>query len=174
VVTPDGIAVLRGAPNKPAAQAFVEFVLGEEGQRLWYQPRGSPGGPRNYDLERLPVLKAIYSSGAPTNTLLNPFVAANDFQYDGKKGGSRWTLFNHLMRAMWVDTHEELWAARSALIAAGRDADLGAQLCRPPMNETEFLELARQKLTPDEINALRNKWSAWARAHYAEIAGMAK
>src|SRR6185295_4726434 len=37
VVTPDRIAVIRGTPNKKAAQAFVEFVLSEAGQRLWYE-----------------------------------------------------------------------------------------------------------------------------------------
>lgn len=169
VVTPDGVAIVRGAPNKRAAQAFVEFVLGEDGQRLWYQPRGSAGGPRDYDLERLPVMPSIYKSGAPTNTVLNPFATSGDFIYDGKKGGARWRLLNDLMRAVWVDTHEELWDARSAILAAGCDADLGAALCTPPMSEAELLDLAKKNMTSDELNDLRIKWTGWARGHYAKV-----
>ncbi|HLX62369.1 MAG TPA: ABC transporter substrate-binding protein [Planctomycetota bacterium] len=169
VVTPDGIALVRGAPNKAAAQAFIAFVLGEAGQCLWYQTRGSAGGPRDYDLERLPVMPSIYASGAPTHTVLNPFSTSGDFVYDAAKASARWRLLDGLMRSVWVDAHEELWEARSAIIAAGRDGDLGNELCAPPMSEAEFLELAKKKFSSDELNDLRIKWTGWARRRYAKV-----
>ena len=35
VVTADPIAILKGAPNLPVAQKFLEFVLSEDAQKLW-------------------------------------------------------------------------------------------------------------------------------------------
>ena len=88
VVSPDGIAVFAGAPHLQAAREFLLFTLSEAGQRLWYQPRGTPGGPVDYDLERLPVMPSIYDSGAPTNTVLNPFKNPTTFQFDSAKSGA--------------------------------------------------------------------------------------
>ena len=165
VASPDGIAMLRGAPNKKAATAFVLFTLSEAGQKLWYQARGTPGGPVDYDLERLPIMPAMYESGVETHTVLNPFKAV-DFTLDGKKSGGRWAILNHLMRAAWMDAHEEFFDARKAIIDAGRDVDLGAELCKPFVGEKELSELAAKKMSADDINALRNRWTAMAREHY--------
>lgn len=163
VVTPDGIAMLRGAPNRAAALDFVRFTLGEAGQKLWYlarDPNGKNGAPKYYDLERLPVMPELYERGLPTNTVLNPFKNKADFVYDGRKASARWALLNHFMRAVWVDAHEEFWSARGAVIAAGRNDDLGAELLRPLLSEPELLALAGKRLPPDEINKLKNSWTS--------------
>src|SRR4029079_9471329 len=34
-INPDPIALLRGAPHRELAIAFIEFVLSDEGQKLW-------------------------------------------------------------------------------------------------------------------------------------------
>lgn len=167
--TPDCIAIIRNPPNPTAAHAFMEFVLSEAGEKLWYQPRGTPGGPVNYDLERLPVMPSIYKAGLPTNTVANPFTDKPSFMYDGKKAGGRWRLLNDLWKSTWIDAHEELWQARDAVIRAGRDADLGAALARPPFNEEVIAKLAKKSLTPDENNAQRNRWTAWSREWYNKI-----
>ena len=68
-VSPDGgsaysvdpIALLRGAPHRPVAVAFVEYVLSLEGQKLWNFRTGTPGGPEHFALRRLPVRKDFYS-----------------------------------------------------------------------------------------------------------------
>jgi iron(III) transport system substrate-binding protein len=174
VVTADCIAMLRNPPNPRAARAFMGFVLSEAGQRLWYQPRGTPGGPVVYDLERLPAMPRVYDLGLPTNTVLNPFKSLAAFKYDNKKGGDRWDLLNDLWHAMLIDTHQELWNARQAAISAGRDADLGAVLVRAPFSEEALRSMPRKRLAPDERNALRNKWSAWARDRYAAIQAAAR
>jgi len=174
VVTADCAAILRGPSHPAAARAFMAFVLSEEGQRLWYQPRGTDGGPADYDLERLPVMPRIYELGLPTNTVLNPFKTLAAFKYDNKKGGARWGVLNDLWRATLIEAHEDLWNARRAVIAAGRDGDLGAALVRAPFGEEALLQVARKRLPPDERNALRNKWTAWARAWYRTIEAAAK
>jgi len=174
VATPDCIAVLRNQKHRDAAFAFVEFVLSEAGQRLWYQTRGDSGGPVDYDLERLPVMPRIYDMGLKTNTLINPFKDKPDFKYDSKKGGERWGTLNDLWHAVLIDVHEDLWSARKAIIAARRDNDLGAALCRAPMGEEAILSVAKQRLPAESRNDLRNKWSAWARNWYRQIENAAK
>jgi len=41
-ISPDGIAILKGAPNLVLAQRFIDFVLAEDGQKLWLLPKGHP------------------------------------------------------------------------------------------------------------------------------------
>ncbi|MCY3018683.1 MAG: extracellular solute-binding protein [Planctomycetota bacterium] len=174
VVTPDCIAVLRGPPNRRAAEAFLAFVLSEEGQRLWYQARGTEGGPVAYDLERLPVMPRIYDMGLPTNTVMNPFKSAADFRYDSKKAGGRWGLLNDLWRAVLIDAHEELWDARQAAVAAGRDDDLGQALATPPLTEDQVWQVAQKSMPADARNELRNRWTAWASNWYREVEAAAR
>lgn len=179
VATPDPIAILRNPPNKRAAFEFMTFVLSEEGQKLWYVARGEPGGPKEYDLERLPVMPALYEQGLKTHTVMNPFKGAADFNYNPRKGSARWGALNDLWRATVIDLHDDLWKARDAAVKAGRDDDLGAALCRAPLSEDALLKIdnppdGTPPLTPDKRNALRNKWSAWARERYAAIERAAK
>jgi ABC-type Fe3+ transport system substrate-binding protein len=168
VPTPDCIAKFRSPPNPRAADAFIEFVLSEAGERLWYQRRGDPGGPVEYDLERLPVMPKIYEMGLPTNTVVNPFKTKPSFNYDGKKAGGRWGILNDLWKTTWIDVHEDHWAARSAAIKAGRE-DLETALARAPMSEEALFQIAKKKLSSDQSNALKNKWTAWARGWYQSI-----
>ena len=179
VATPDPIAILRNPPNKRAAFDFLTFVLGEEGQKLWYVARGEPGGPKEYDLERLPVMPSIYEQDLKTYTVMNPFKGTAVFKYNAKKGSDRWTSLNDLWRATVIDLHDELWEARDAAVKAGRDADLGAALCRAPLSEDALLAVdnppkGTPPLSPDKRAGLRNKWTAWAREWYSEIARAAK
>src|SRR4029453_15295286 len=59
-IKPDPIALLRGAPHRELAIAFVEFVLSDAGQKLWSFRRGTPGGPQQYTLRRLPIVPHLY------------------------------------------------------------------------------------------------------------------
>lgn len=173
LATPDGIAILRNPPNRRAATAFLDFVFSEAGQRLWYQSRGSSGGPQKYDLERLPVMPRIYESGLPTHVAINPFKDKPDFQYDSKKAGARWTVLEDIWRATIIDVHDDLWTTRAAVSAAKRE-DLDRELGRPPFSEAVAQKLGAARLTADSRNALRNKWSAWARARYAALRNAAE
>jgi ABC-type Fe3+ transport system substrate-binding protein len=85
-IDPDPVSILRGGPDPELARRFVEFTLSPEGQALWNLrslkaleadpslPRnptladGTPLGPAEYELRRLPILPAIYGVGTDTVT----------------------------------------------------------------------------------------------------------
>ncbi|GMV80354.1 MAG: hypothetical protein AMXMBFR7_15380 [Planctomycetota bacterium] len=174
VITPDAIALFKNAPQPDLARGFVDFVLGEAGQRLWYQTRGSEGGPRDFDLERLPVRPDLYVRGLPTHAVARPFEHGQAFAYDGKKGGRRWSILEDFLRSTICDVHEDLKAAWAAAIAAGRVEDLGAELGRPLLSEDELLQAAQKATNPKDLNALRAAWTGLARRHYAEVRAKAQ
>jgi iron(III) transport system substrate-binding protein len=62
-ISVDPIGLLRGAPDPEIATAFIEFVLGEPGQKLWSFRVGEPGGPHQHALRRLPVRHDLYTAG---------------------------------------------------------------------------------------------------------------
>jgi iron(III) transport system permease protein len=105
----DCIALLKGAPAKVAASAFIEFMLSEAGQRLWYAKRGEPGGPGKYELGKLPVLPDLYGHVAPATVIKeNPFTMPKVLAYDAEKAGLRWNLVNDLFGAFVIDVHQRL------------------------------------------------------------------
>ncbi|GEM_PF-72618 len=59
-VSCDPISLMRGAPNREVATRFIEFVLSEDGQKLWTYRVGTPGGPEKYALRRLPIRRDFY------------------------------------------------------------------------------------------------------------------
>ncbi|MFO0963089.1 MAG: extracellular solute-binding protein [Phycisphaerales bacterium] len=59
-IDPDPIAMLRGAPHPQTARRFIEFALSPAGQRLWQYAPGTPGGPEQYGLRRLPASRVVY------------------------------------------------------------------------------------------------------------------
>ncbi|MDR1436147.1 MAG: ABC transporter substrate-binding protein [Puniceicoccales bacterium] len=59
-ISPDPIAILRGAPNENVAKLFLEYILGEGGQKIIAFKVGTPGGPIRNELYRPPVHRAIY------------------------------------------------------------------------------------------------------------------
>jgi len=171
VVTPDAIACFRNAPHASVARAFVDFVLSEAGQKLWFVKRGEPGGPEAFDLERLPVWKSLYEvqPPLPTYTVARPFAQGEAFVYDGRKGGQRWNILKDFMRGTLIDVHEDLKDAWKAVVVAGRVEDLGAALGRPALGEKDLLTVAGQGYTRTRLNVLRNKWTGWARERYRAI-----
>ncbi|MDR2667562.1 MAG: ABC transporter substrate-binding protein [Puniceicoccales bacterium] len=60
-ISPDPIAILRGAPNESVAKLFLEYILGEEGQKVIAFRIGTPGGPIRNELYRPPVNVNVYA-----------------------------------------------------------------------------------------------------------------
>ena len=122
----DPIALLRGAPNRPVAVAFIEYVLSLEGQKLWNFRPGTPGGPREFALRRLPVRRDFYSHGEWRACRSDP----GEDPYGETKllvFHNEWTaqLFYELafdMRVMTEDSHPELAGAWRAIMAAPEPA----------------------------------------------------
>lgn len=105
----DAIALLKGAPHPEAASAFIEFLLSDAGQRIWYGKKGSPGGPKKYELGKLSVLPSVYGTIEPAALFQgNPFTLRNILPYDAAKAAGRWNLVNDLFGAFIIDVHERL------------------------------------------------------------------
>jgi ABC-type Fe3+ transport system substrate-binding protein len=104
VLSADGMGILKGAPNRDAARAFVEFVLSEDGQSLWMAPRGHPAGPRRFSIERMSVRPALYERFAGVTLVkTNPFRDLRPLRYDSKLGARRWSALNALLGAVVID-----------------------------------------------------------------------
>jgi ABC-type Fe3+ transport system substrate-binding protein len=170
-MNPDGIAILKGAPHRVTAQRFVDFVLSEAGQKLWFLPRGHPEGPRQYSIERMSVRPDFYGRyRGVSNIEFSPFDLKQSFRYNAQVSRARRDVVAALFGALLVDTHEELQAAWRALIARRLpEADL-QELGRMPVTEAEVLQLAA---APWKDPALRTRkkteWQTWAQHKYREL-----
>lgn len=114
-ITGDGIALILGAPHADPARAFIEFVLSEDGQKLWYYKRGTPGGPLKFEMGKLPILPSLYDTGSPATVVPgNPFTYKNVKPFDAALAAERWTIVNDLYGASILNVHEQLagFAAR--------------------------------------------------------------
>lgn len=132
----DPIGLLRGAPHAEVARAFIDFVLSEDGQKLWTFKRGSPGGPERYTLRRLPIRRVLYQpkyQHFSADPGIDPYAQASSFQYHGEWTGALFRTIGFIVRAMCIDSHRELSEAWAALI----EADF------PPEATAKFSDLSR-------------------------------
>jgi iron(III) transport system substrate-binding protein len=122
----DPIALLRGAPHRAVAAAFLEYVISLDGQKLWNFRAGVPGGPRMYALRRLPVRKDFYSredwKPLRTDPEIDPYVQAEPFAYRPEWTGALFREIGFITRVISQDTHSELVRAWRAIIAAPEPA----------------------------------------------------
>jgi ABC-type Fe3+ transport system substrate-binding protein len=187
VLNPDSIAILKGAPQRALAQAFVEYNLSAEGgQRLWmFQPQTLPGSPRRYAICRLSVIETLYDEEAFPPALrsvqLNPF---DDQQfgtlvaYNNRLASERWNLLNDLFGAWIIDPQEELSSAWRAVLQLqpSQRQQLEADLFTPPCREAEFREIAQQlrsARSQGQDTRLRaetvSRWLNEARLRYRQV-----
>jgi len=118
----DPIGLLRGAPNPEVATAFMEFVLGDQGQKLWNYKAGTQGGPVKAALRRLPVRKDFYTEtnrSQMTDSEVNPFEMAKAFTYHPEWTGSLFGAVRFIIKVSCINVHEDQQAAWQAIIKAG-------------------------------------------------------
>ncbi len=116
----DPVALLRGAPHRETALAFIDYVM-TDGQKLWGWKAGAEGGPRLHALRRLPVLPELYRpeyEALRSDPGILPYEAAKQFSYHEKWTGSLFQTFAFIVRVMCIDPHDELTTAWKALIEA--------------------------------------------------------
>ncbi len=173
-LNPDCAGIFRGAPHRKIAERFVDYTLSDEGQSLWMIPRGRPGGPRDFNIERMCIVPALYEKlRGVTVVSVNPFELPIAFRYDPKKGGDRWQIVNDLFGACIIDVHQELVAAWRAGIARGQwdDPAAVAELARLPLTEDEVMKLAAGKWKDPLMRARKSiEWQVWARDKFRRIA----
>ncbi len=194
----DPISLLRGAEHRETAVRFIEFVLRPEGQRLWTYRAGTPGGPARYPLRRLPIRADFYPCADPARQaeherhrawasddlaapVINPYAIAARFTYRPRWTAGHFGMLRDLVRAMCLDSFDELQAAWGAILKAGGPAACPAAVAEleklPPLPNDRARPLDwRSALNPgadfDRLDALR-EWTVFFRAHYRRAAELA-
>lgn len=105
-LVPANIAIVKNSPNRAAAEAFIEFLLSNEGQELLLSPK----------IRRLPVNPATYAK-APEG-FPNPFKDKSigaEVQFDLQLSKSRYNVVNSLFDVMITYRIDELRAATKAI-----------------------------------------------------------
>jgi ABC-type Fe3+ transport system substrate-binding protein len=171
-VSPDGLAILRGAPNLRTAQRFVDFALREEGQKLWVLPRGHPEGPRRSSIERMSVRPDLYRRYREVSNIeASPFEREQVFRYDGKLARERREVVAALAGALLVDTHADLKRAWAAVCERGMLAADLAELDRVPLSADEAARLAVEGWREAAVrNRMKTVWQRWAQSKYRRLA----
>ncbi len=122
----DPIALLRGAPHPRVALAFIEYTLSLEGQKLWNYRAGTPGGPRQFALRRLPVRRDFYGSaervGYMSDPEANPYSQSKVLVHHDEWTAQLFQELSYVIRVVASDTHPELVSAWRAVIAAPEPA----------------------------------------------------
>ena len=110
-ISPQPIAMFRGAQNPELATRFMEFLLTPEGQLLWGLKAGAPGGPQKMALRNMPIRRDYYSEANLAHAAdpeLRPLEPGMAFQYDQKFTADLFASIRFLIRAMCIDPHQEL------------------------------------------------------------------
>jgi ABC-type Fe3+ transport system substrate-binding protein len=169
IITPDAIGILKGAPNRDTAQAFIRFVMSEEGQKLWMLVEKAPGGPQRFQLNRFSVLPSLYALPPErTAVKLNPFSWRSDFTFDPQLSAERWSIVNDLIGALVIDQKHLLARAwKEALDKSALTEQEWQRLAAMPISEDEAMAMARTKWRDPEFrNQKLNEWNHFARSKY--------
>ena len=184
-VSADPVQLLRGAPHKEAAEAFLDFLIGPEGQKLLDFKVGAPGGPVKYALRRSPVRRDLYQPqyrSCRADPDYNPYEAGLSFIYRADWTGRYFTLIRILIRCIALDVQDELRAAWKAIILAGGPEKVPqayAEFCKLPFRYREAAQAASQlrvsrTRTAVEVAAVCRQWSSNARRQYLRAARLAE
>lgn len=130
-ISVDPVAILKGAPHPELAQEFVEFLFTEEAQMLWARHEGAEGGPQFRTLRRLPVRRDLYDEARRAEMVdgeVLPYELAKKFEYRGDWTGRLFTPLRLIVRAMCIDSHDELKEAWAAMAERGETDDADFEL----------------------------------------------
>jgi len=182
VLSPDPLAVMRGAPNAAAARAFIEYSLSMEGQMLWNFRPGTPGGTARYELHRLPIRRDFYTTKEFTpyrsDPEVNPYEAANPMVYHSAWTNGLVREMAFVVRVMCQDTHAELVAAWKEIILAGLPpAALAVMSDMSAVSYAEMNGRIKQALnSKDKVDEVRlaSELATVFRRQYAKAADLAR
>ena len=173
--------MLRGAPNRKAAEAFIDFLLSIEGQKLHAFKTGTPGGPARHALRRPPIRRDLYAPEYReyrSDPDYNPYESGASFVYRPELTGPYYGLLRILIRAIALDPQPELQRAWKAIIDAGGPEKVPQAMRafnRLPFPYSEIAD-ANRALRRDavEVAAVIRSWSESARLNYLEAERLAK
>jgi hypothetical protein len=180
----DPVALLRGAKNRVAAVAFIEYSVAVEGQKLWSFRPGTPGGPERFALRRLPVRRDCYGVAEWQPWLSDPadapYAAATPLVYREAWTGGLFREMAFVIRVMCQETHGELQRAWRSIHAAPESAKARALAALQDLAEVDYDRTAgeiRTRLTAksrvEEVR-LAHELAEQFRARYRRAEGIAQ
>lgn len=183
-IVPANVGIVASAPNKAAAEAFVEFLLSPAGQQVLFEP----------GIRRLPVNPSVYDK-APAG-YPNPFKdprLASMVNFDVKVSEGRTSvvdaLFDQLITFQLADLKQATKAIAAAEAAIAKKADPKAQalvsearalVAAMPVNATQASagEMTGAFTGGKEKGArqseLEQQWAAFAKERYAQAKAKAE
>jgi hypothetical protein len=183
-VVPASVAVVKIGPNPANARAFVEYLLGDEGQLRLFAP----------EIGRLPVVPALYArapKGYP-----NPFtMKLGGVDFDDKLSSGRRNVVNALFDQVVTFRHAELKAAWGAIHTAdaqvtkarggGRNVEAALAQLAEARQLASAVPLDARRASDREVNAafkdkpevksrMETEWDTTAKAGYARARELAE
>ena len=177
-IVPANVAIIANAPNKPAAEAFVEYLLSPAGQEVLFEP----------SIRRLPINPAVYAKAPPdypnpfTDPRLNAMV-----KFDVERSEARTNVVDSLFDQIITFQLDALKAATKAIHEA--DAALAKKdnaQARKLIDEARGL-IAAMPVSEPQASAkettgaftgakekgarqaeLEQQWAAFAKERYAQ------
>jgi ABC-type Fe3+ transport system substrate-binding protein len=124
VCSVDPVALLRGARHRAVALAFIDWVVSLDAQKLWAFKPGSPDGPQQYNLRRMPVRRDFYAheewKSFRSDPGVSPFAEENRLIYHATWTAGLFRELAFIIRVMCQDLHPELASAWRRIVAAGK------------------------------------------------------
>jgi iron(III) transport system substrate-binding protein len=169
-INPDPIALVRGAEHRETAIRFIQFVLSDEGQKLWIVRAGEPGGPTQTSLRRLPIRKDVYEHPLNFSDNVNPFISASQFNTSNSRKKT-FAFLGDLMQMSMIDLLDELRETRRVILASPRAAELDAKLGEFPFDQVEALRRADEYKNASAVQrmALQRQWTDEFRDEYRRL-----
>jgi ABC-type Fe3+ transport system substrate-binding protein len=175
VINADPISILKGAPNIEVAHRFVEFVMGEPGQKLWMLKVGETGGPEEFILQRMSVMPHLYDQlGDKISVPTDPFKWKSTLKYDHEIGSARCVIMADLIGALTIDMHDDLVKAWKAVIKGNMKEAAVKKLVAVPISEEEAIRMGKEQWDNQSFrNAKIAEWTRFAQEKYKEAAKLA-
>ena len=166
-INPDPVAMVNGAPHADLAKHFIEYLLSEEGQRLWNTRAGMHGGPKQTSLRRLPIMKSVYENPTNFTDAVNPYIASGSFNTRPGRAASA-PIVAQLIQMSCIDLLDELRQTRKIILASPRAAELDARLGLFPYDQGEAFARSKKWLAADPLDRLelQRRWTEEFRQEY--------
>lgn len=149
--TPDIISALSTGEEQELANAFIKYVLSEEGQLLWSlrsEERTTPGAT----LYHYPLIPSIYETHADKLSIsLNPFKAAFSLEVDVEQARQQSLALKPLVTAACGDQHIPLQQIWEQLLAMDLPAEAVTSLTKAPLDEETALAALPAFSDPESI-----------------------
>jgi len=169
VVTADGIAKLKGAPESAIATDFISYVLSEAGQKIWMLKKNTiPGSPEKFQLNKMPVWPSLFAKyNTHTYFTDNPFLWKSSVKYSSPKSSARWGILNDYIGALFIDPHKKCADAWARVCGLPETNSMKKLFLENLISENELMNIATNQYHDNRWRAkLLSKWANEARKKY--------